>query len=137
MSDAPKLHNPVTTDEPSTTVIFFQNMIRGGIIYDAEMARRFGEILLEAHYSKEELAELARQRPLIAEDKGAYWRVEGSWNRDRKIEGLGSFFLSVAKYDARVLDIGIWGILHTPPEVQAYLEGRGELHFDPVEKPRK
>jgi len=108
MSDAPKLHNPVTTDEPSTTGIFFQNMIRGGIIYDAEMARRFGEILLEAHYSKEELAELARQRPLIAEDKGAYWRV-----------------------------IGIWGILHTPPEVQAYLEGRGELHFDPVEKPRK
>ncbi len=91
-------------------------MIRGGIIYDVEMARRFGEILLEAHYNKDELE---RQRPLSVEDKGAYWRVEGSWNRDRKIEGMGAFFLSVAKYDARVLDIGVWGIFHTPPEIEA------------------
>ena len=92
---------------------------RGGIIYDAEIARKFGEIVLEAQYSRDELL---RQQPLIVEDKGAYWRIEGSWNRDRKIEGMGEFFLSVAKYDARVLDVGVWGVFQTPPEIEARIK---------------
>lgn len=64
-------------------------MARGGVIYDSELAKRLGELLLEAHYGK---SELDRQRPLIVEDKGDCWRLEGSWNRDRKIEGNGAFF---------------------------------------------
>lgn len=131
---APKVHLPVKTDEPPSHMVEFVNMARGGVIYDAEVARKIGEILLEAHYGKEEFE---RQRPLVVEDKASYWRVEGSWNRDQKIEGNGAFFLSITRYDLRVLDIGMLMILHTPPDVQAYLEGRGELHFDLVEKPSK
>jgi hypothetical protein len=116
---SPKLGAPEKTDEPSSRMVELVSIARGGIIYDAEVARKIGEVLLEAHYGKNELE---RQRPLIIEDKGAYWRVEGSWNRDQKLEGQGSFFLSVAKYDGRVLDIGMWGIVHPDPSVKALLD---------------
>lgn len=92
---------------------------RGGIIYDSELARRLGELLLEAHYGK---AELARQQPLLVEDKGDAWRVEGSWNRDQKSEGAGAFYLSIGKVDGRVLDIGVWAIIHPHPSVRPLIE---------------
>jgi len=96
-------------------------MARGGVVYDAHVATRLGELLLEAHYGA---SELERQRPLIAVDKGEYWRVEGSWNRDRKLEGIGSFFLSVRKHDGAVLDLGVWGVIHPHPDILPLLSAR-------------
>jgi hypothetical protein len=50
----------------------------------------------------------SRVKDLISvTDKDTYWRVEGNWNRDGEIEGTGTFFVSIEKYDARVTDFGI------------------------------
>src|SRR5215469_15885916 len=106
-----------TQERPRSSVELI-NMIRG-IIPDAETAKSFGELLLERHYGQ---AELARQRPLIVQDKGDYWRVEGSWNRDGKVEWVGAFFLSVSKSDARVTDLGIHAIVHPHPSVRGIIE---------------
>jgi len=110
MIDVPKIWQP-SPDAPSTTVMLVQ-MARGGIVFDGELARKIGENLLEAHYGAEELG---RQRPLHVMDRGDHWRVEGSWNRDQKIPGLGAFFLSIQKSDGRVIDLGRWLIPPPPP----------------------
>ncbi len=110
MIDVPKIWPP-TSDAPSTTVMLIQ-MTRGGVIFNAELARKIGENLLESHYGD---GELNRQRPLIVTDKGDHWRVEGSWNHDQKIPGAGAFFLSIQKSDGRVIDLGRWLIPPPPP----------------------
>lgn len=62
---------------PGETMLFLHQM-RGGVIFDADVAVKIGELLCKAHYGK---GELERQKPLSAVDKSTYWRVEGSWNR--------------------------------------------------------
>lgn len=62
--------------------------MNGGVVPRAEVAIKIAEALCEAHLGA---AKLERQRPFTAEDKGGYWRVEGSWNRDGKIEGPAEF----------------------------------------------
>lgn len=115
-------------DLPSRIVELIK-MARGGVIYDSKVATRLGELLLEVHYGQ---SELDRQRPLLVEDKGDYWRVEGSWNRDRKIEGNGAFFLSVKKFDGCVTDLGVWGIVHPHPSVKGIIEAHlGETQKKP------
>lgn len=106
-------------------MLFMIEIARGGVIFDAELAVRLGELLCEAHYGKDELE---RQRPLTAVDKGTYWRVEGSWNRDRRIDGPTTFCLSVQKYDCRLTDIGLgWAYRAHPsviPIIEPYLRAR-------------
>jgi hypothetical protein len=89
-------------------------LTRGGIVFDADLAIRIGELLCEAHYGADSLE---RQRPLTALDKGSYWRVEGSWNRDRKIDGIGAFHLSMDKRDGRVTRFGLDFVYHADPSV--------------------
>jgi hypothetical protein len=79
--------------------------MQGGLIRSAELAVQIAEALCETHYGRDELV---RQKPFFAVDKGNYWRVEGNLNRDGKIQGKGNFFLSIEKYDGRVIDIGTW-----------------------------
>lgn len=71
------------------------------ILINSTLVGKIGELLCEALYG-----DLARQKPLLVIDKGSYWRVEGSWNRDGVMEGLAEFFLSIDKSDGRVTDIG-------------------------------
>ena len=85
------------------TMLFMTKMIRGGIIFSSDLAQNVAELLCEAHYGTEELA---RQKPMSVTDKDTYWRVDGSWNRDGKIEGPGAFFVSIQKYDGRVTEFG-------------------------------
>jgi len=95
-------------------MLFMTNIARGGVVFSSELAQRLAETLCEAHYGNEGLA---RQKPLIVTDKGTYWRVEGSWNRDGKIEGPGAFFVSIEKYDGRVTDFGALYRIHAHPSV--------------------
>ena len=81
-------------------------------------AERFASAVLENSAGKEELS---RQSPLIVDDKGVTWRVRGSGNANRAIEGPGPFELEVQKRDARVLDMWFGWVLNTLPEVQALL----------------
>jgi hypothetical protein len=78
---------------------------RGGVICDAELACAIGTLLLERHYGS---VELARQQPLSATDYGNSWRVEGAWNRDHGLEGVGPFFMTIEKSDGRITDFGQW-----------------------------
>ena len=84
-------------------MLFMTKMTRGGIIFSSNLALNLAELLCEAHYGTEELA---RQKPLSVTDKDTYWRVEGSFNRDGELEGPGTFFVSIQKYDGRVVDFG-------------------------------
>ena len=105
------------------------------LIRDPEIARRLGEVLLEAHYGQEEVVS---QRPLIVTDKGDYWQVDGSFNRDRKTEGSGSFFMSVQKRDGRVTDIDVPYIYRPHPEAMAIIETdlrRKKAQGEPAEFP--
>jgi hypothetical protein len=77
------------------------NMARGGVVFSGDVAVKIGELLCEAHYG-----DLSRQAPLVVQDKQTCWRVEGSWNRDGKASGPGPFYMSIQKYDARVIDFG-------------------------------
>ena len=105
--------------EPYSRTVDVINWARGGVVFDADLARGVGEVLLEYHYGEDELT---RQRPLIVLDKDDFWRVEGSWNRDRKLEGSGPFFLSIYKYDGRIVDIGRSAILHPHSDVAEIIE---------------
>lgn len=102
-----------------TVSIDFLKMIHGGLVFSADMAARLGEVLCEAHYGKEEVE---RQKPLVAEDKGTWWRVEGSYNRERKIEGKASFFLSIEKDEGRIVEIGLWYALPTHPLASQFID---------------
>src|SRR5579883_1058047 len=84
-------------------MLFMTKMTRGGIVFSSDLAQKVAELLCEAHYGPQELA---RQKPLSVTDKETYWRVEGSWNRDGKVEGPGAFFVSIDKYDGRATDFG-------------------------------
>jgi hypothetical protein len=87
---------------------------RGGVVFSSELAIKLAEMLCEAHYGADDLA---RQRPLSAVDKDTHWRVEGSWNRNREIDGPGAFFVSIEKYDGRVIDFGEWFCYQPHPSV--------------------
>jgi hypothetical protein len=71
------------------------------IVADDGLAIRIGELLCDALHG-----DLSRQNPLFAMDRGTYWRVEGSLNRDGTMDGPAEFFLSIDKTDGRVSDIG-------------------------------
>lgn len=108
-------NSPAPEPELGERTLILMGM-HGGLIATAELAVKMGEILCEAHYGKEGLATL---KPLFAVDNGSYWRVEGSLNRDGKVQGYGNFYLSIDKYDGRVTDIGCW--MRYGPEGDEYL----------------
>jgi hypothetical protein len=98
---------PIPDASPEAVWLLYE--MNGGIISKPELAVKIGEALCETHYG---LQELERQKPLSAVDKGTYWRVEGSWNRNEKI-GPSAFFLSIQKRDGLITDLGQWR--HMPP----------------------
>jgi len=88
------------------------------LLSDPPAAEKFASAVLVNAAGEEELS---RQSPLIVDDKGETWRVRGSGNANRAVEGPGPFELEVQKRDARVLDMWFEWVLNTPPEVQVLL----------------
>jgi NTF2 fold immunity protein len=111
MSDDPNSPFAVASGD---LMLFMTQGTRGGVVFSGDLAVKLAELLCSAHYGEEELT---RQKPLTATDRGPYWRVEGNWNRDRKIDGPGAFFISIVKFDGRVTDIGQLFPYHTHPSV--------------------
>ena len=89
--------------KPVNTLMFAVQVARGGVVFSAEAAIRIAELLCEVHHGVEEMA---AQRPFVATDKGTCWRVEGSRNRPKTVDGIGPFFLTIDKHDGRVTEIG-------------------------------
>ena len=100
--------------QDTSTALFLYSKASGGIVPSSDAACCVAEALIDVHFGK---AEVEAQRPLVATDKGDYWRVEGSRNRDRKVEGAGWFFMSIKKFDGRLTDFGRYGIFHPHPSV--------------------
>lgn len=100
-------------------MVWLTNAAHGALISSADAACRLAEVLLEAHYGK---AQVERQRPLRASDKGDYWRVDGSQSLTGKQEGLGPFFMSIKKYDGAVTDFGVYYDYKPHPSVQPLIE---------------
>ena len=88
------------------------------LLHDPAAVEKFGSAVL-ANAAGE--SELRRQLPLMVEDKEEIWRVRGSGNADRAIEGPGPFLMEVQKRDAQVLDLWFEWILDTPPGVDELL----------------
>ena len=103
----------------SSGMVWLTNVVHGGMIPNGDVACRIAEILLEAHYGT---AQVERQRPLVATDKGDYWRVDGSRPLTGKQEGLGPYFVSIKKYDGAVTDFGIYYDYVPHPAVRPLIE---------------
>jgi len=103
----------------SSRMVWFTNITHGGMIPNAELACQIGELLLAAHYGKDEL-EL--QRPLTATDKGDHWQVDGSRNRGPADQGHGPFHLAIRKYDGRITDINVDYTFQPHPSVQPIID---------------
>jgi hypothetical protein len=127
MSDdeLPPLHDIPEGVKPASAMMLMVQVTRGGVVFSAEAAIKIAELLCEVHHGTREV-EL--QKPFVAADKGSYWRVEGSRNRPKKVDGSGPFFLSIDKHDARVTDFGRWHDLTPHPSVvpllRAAMEGK-------------
>jgi hypothetical protein len=132
MLPKPGFDFPVPPDAPKSRMLWLANMTRGGLIYDASLARRFAELLLEFHYGKDEVE---RQRPLITTDKGDHWQVDGSWNRDGRQPGIkGHSFLSIRKYDGQVMDFGLKGVVHPDPRALEIIKEEMRKHQSEPER---
>ena len=99
-------------------LIDFLEWFKGGIVATPEIARRLGELFLEATQTVEELE---RQRPLTVQDQGDTWLVRGSRNLTLE-EGPGPFHMTVKKRDGQVLDIGIPDVMKLTPEEEEALK---------------
>jgi NTF2 fold immunity protein len=104
---------------PGEGLLFMTKLMRGGLVFSGDLAERIAELLFEAHYGKDELA---RQRPLLVTDKDTYWRIEGSRNRDGKVDGRAELFISIEKYNGRVTDFGGYARLRPHPFVVPLLQ---------------
>jgi hypothetical protein len=94
--------NNETSDLPSVTgTLFLIELARGGVIFDARLATNVVEALFDAHHYDDKV-----EAPMLAEDRGKYWRVE----RSRKQEGdtieASRLYACIQKYDGRVIEFG-------------------------------
>jgi hypothetical protein len=89
------------TAESGNGMLLLTSIARGGVVFSSDLALKIAELYCRSHFG-----DLQRQAPLTAADKESYWRVEGNWNRDRKVKGAGPFFISIEKYGGRVMEIG-------------------------------
>jgi len=112
--------------------MYIAEWLKGGVINNPDVARRFGELVLENFWGEQELA---LQRPLTVEDQGDTWFVQGSRNRDRSQDGTGAFHMTIKKRDAQVLDLGIPSIMKLSPEESAAL--KATLHSSGYLPPEK
>ena len=127
----PPIHPVPPGLKPDNATMLFIQMTHGGVVFSAEVAIKIAEVLCETHYGQEELD---RQKPFTAEDKDTFWRVEGSYNRDPKVDGLAWFFVSIDKHNARVTDLGLSMNMTPSPKVAAYLRAHAQSKKPDPEK---
>jgi len=87
----------------------------------AAIVEEIAAILAE---SAGDLDEADRQLPFRVSDRGDTWRVRGSRNADRAIEGPGPFHLEMRKRDGAIVDMSFEAVLHMSPEVRNLLRGK-------------
>ena len=101
-------------DDQDSYFLIFQEM-QGGVVNNTEIAIGIAELVIENVYGEDEVK---RQRPFEAFDETDRWRIEGSYNRDRKIEGHGPIEIWIRKRDAKIIDLVSHAIMEVPEEVR-------------------
>ncbi|HEY2444880.1 MAG TPA: NTF2 fold immunity protein [Rhizomicrobium sp.] len=100
----------MSADQENLSVTL-QRVLRGGIVDKPSVARDLAEIILKSGYGKRELD---RQRPLVVKDRGDFWQIDGSYNRERRPGAKGSVMIQIAKTDGRVIRIELPIIMGVP-----------------------
>lgn len=57
------------TPQMSSTALL-NSIIRGGVVWNEELALKIGELLIQSHYGD---TEFQRQRPFSIKDEGGMW----------------------------------------------------------------
>ncbi len=106
-------------DEQEDASIVLHEALRGGLVTTPELAVKLAELLLVSAYDEQRLEQ---QKPLIATDQGDRWLIEGSYNKDGKIEGIGPAKIIMLKRNAQVLYLAIPRVMHLSPEMKEYVK---------------
>jgi len=105
--------------EPSEHgTMWLLKILKGGIVTNPEMALKIAELVIANVYSADDLEQ---QRPLTVSDQSDRWLVEGSYNKDRKIEGWGAAKVVIKKSDGQILEVYIPMVMLPHPDVHKYL----------------
>jgi hypothetical protein len=82
-----------------TGTMFLIGLARGGVVFDAKLATSIVAAFFEAHrYDSKVL--------MPAEDRGQYWRVEGSRKSKSDTAEAGRLCACIQKYDGRLTEFG-------------------------------
>ncbi|MDH3472782.1 MAG: YbbC/YhhH family protein [Rhodospirillales bacterium] len=101
-------------DDQDSYFLLFQEM-QGGVVNNPKIAIDIAELVIANVYGDNEVR---LQKPFEALDESDRWRIEGSYNRDRRIEGHGPIKIWIRKRDAKIIDAVIPAIMEVPEEVQ-------------------
>lgn len=88
-------------EDQESYFLIFQEM-QGGVVNNPKIAIGIAELVISNIYGDDEVR---LQRPFDAIDESDRWRVEGSYNQDKKIEGHGPVRIWIRKRDAKIIDI--------------------------------
>ena len=106
--------------EPSESgTMWLLKVLKGGIVNKPEMALNIAELVITNVYS---VADLEQQTPLTVSDESDRWVIEGSYNKDRKIEGWGAAKVVIKKSDGQILEVYIPMVMFPHPDVKKYLK---------------
>lgn len=102
------------SDDQDSYFLIFQEM-QGGVVNNTKIAIGIAELVIENVYGVDEVT---RQKSFEAFDETDRWRIAGSYNRDRKIEGHGPIEIWIRKRDAKIIDVVSHAIMEVPKEVR-------------------
>ncbi len=100
------------TESPSMA---FQQILSGGVINNRDVALEVARAIIKSLYGMDELA---KQEPLYTSETKDEWIVYGSFNKDRREEGLGQISINIKKRDAQIVDIKWDVVVFTPRDIQ-------------------
>ena len=111
------------SDDDFSFGVFLEGVAKGGIVNKPTMAEAIAALVIANAWGEDQLR---RQRPLEVSDHDDRWLVEGSYNKERKAEDVGSVKIWILKRDGRILDLGLPRILEVPPEVKEIIRKAGK-----------
>ena len=111
-------------EETKSQFLLSIEVISGGIVNNPDIATDIAALIIANHYGEDQLE---KQKPLVASDQSDQWLVEGSYNKNRSIEGPGPIKIWIRKRDARIMEMEAPSIMKIPSHLRGVLEGTGIL----------
>ena len=109
MSNERTTSEEITDDDP-----YIFSILHGGLVNNEDIAMQLAQTYILNLRTKEFLT---KQQPLIVEDRGASWRVKGSYNIEKRPDDDGPILIEISKEDGKIVGIKfpvIWGPIEEP-----------------------